>query len=173
MKMEGVFYRCHTYIPQHERPDDILGHPPGQRQASGHLERTLHLQHLCQEDLDPSLQRDAEQDVERRPTDHAHHLPTTTTTTTTTITTSLLLSSRRRQARLALGLEVDDDAGNGGVNKQKEEAREEVEGDADEEGGEDLDAQGWVGEHQGGPGHVEEEEVEGGAVARVGGEGEG
>jgi hypothetical protein len=66
--------------------------------------------------------------------------------------------------------EIGRHSGEQGVKGQEEVRRQEEEEGAHGEGGDEFDFQGGVGEDEGGPGKVEEEEVERGAVGGEAGE---
>lgn len=73
------------------------------------------------------------------------------------------------QGVAAAVLDGDGEAGKEDVEEQEEERREHEEEKAEGEGADDLDFKRPVGEDKGGPGHVEEKDVEGGRVRGRGG----
>lgn len=70
----------------------------------------------------------------------------------------------RGQGISAAVLDAHGEAREEDIEEQEEERGDDEEEEAEGEGAKDLDFEGTMGEDEGAPGHVEEEDIEGGRV---------
>lgn len=140
-----------TYTSECEALEQVRRNLPRQWEPNRDVKDAAELQDAGEEDVDPRDQRDFEDRIENAPTGDAQD-PSP--------------AVPQRHCDVPLGLDRDSDAGHTGVQGEGEQTWNEVEQDTDNQRAEELHLKGGMRHHKGRPCHVEEEEVQGGRVAR-------
>ena len=121
------------------------------------------MQHRSEKELNCCLEEHAEQNVARA---HESDFPPSAFSASTALVVT------ERECDVALLFDRDSEARNCAIEGEEGEGREDIAEEAHEKSSQEFDLQWWVGEDEGGPGKVEEEEVDRGAPGGEGGDGE-